>query len=185
MGKLVVFQGPSGAGKSTLGKLCGLPLFTTYTSRTPRPGEVNGEDYYFVSKDQLCEMHTRGELCEFIRYGDNYYGTTNFQLGTLINGDQDYYTILTAEGAEQYRDLLPSNIFVIGIFCSQLNAYTRLCTRYGSEYLKIVERIQGYDKEVLDLAACDTVISTDLPIEMSLQGVKAIIKLLGKESVYK
>ena len=79
-GKLFVISGASGVGKSTVLKQVmdarnDLTFSVSATTRAPRPGEVEGESYYFVSKEQFEAMIARGEFLEYDAHMDNYYGT--------------------------------------------------------------------------------------------------------------
>ncbi len=85
MGKLFVISGASGVGKSTvLAKvMAGRPdlrFSVSATTRSPRAGEVDGEHYYFVSKDKFLDMIEKHEFLEYDAHMDNYYGTPKGQL---------------------------------------------------------------------------------------------------------
>lgn len=84
-GKLFVISGASGVGKSTvLGKVMAkrdnLRFSVSATTRTPRPGEVEGQSYYFVSKERFLEMIDKNAFIEYDAHMDNYYGTPKDQL---------------------------------------------------------------------------------------------------------
>ena len=84
-GKLFVVSGASGVGKSTvlasvMQKRKDLTFSVSATTREPRPGEVDGVSYYFVSKDKFLEMIVKGEFLEYDDHMDNYYGTPKAQL---------------------------------------------------------------------------------------------------------
>ncbi|MDR0314602.1 MAG: guanylate kinase, partial [Oscillospiraceae bacterium] len=79
-GTLVIFSGPSGSGKDTV--LAELQKFDdnivvsmSLTTRKPRSGEVNGEHYVFVSVKEFEENIDNGQMIEYVKYGQNYYGT--------------------------------------------------------------------------------------------------------------
>ena len=85
MGKLFVFSGCSGVGKSTVLKQVmetrtDLSFSVSATTRSPRPGEVDGQSYYFITKAQFEEMIARNEFLEYDAHMDNYYGTPEGQL---------------------------------------------------------------------------------------------------------
>ena len=84
-GKLFVLSGCSGVGKSTvLGQVMAqrsdLRFSVSATTRQPRPGEVDGESYYFITKEAFEDMIQKGEFLEYDAHMDNYYGTPRFQL---------------------------------------------------------------------------------------------------------
>ena len=84
-GKLIVMSGCSGVGKSTvLGQVMSrrddLRFSVSATTRAPRPGEIDGESYYFVTKETFLDMIEKGEFLEYDAHMDNYYGTPKGQL---------------------------------------------------------------------------------------------------------
>ena len=88
-GKLFVISGASGVGKSTvLAKVMenreDLKFSVSATTRAPRPGEVDGESYYFVTKEKFQEMIGRNEFVEYDAHMDNYYGTPEAQLNEKL-----------------------------------------------------------------------------------------------------
>ena len=78
-GHLYVVSGPSGAGKSTIcrmvRKMLGINLATSATTRAPREGEMNGRDYYFLTKEEFLAKEKNGEFLEYATVHGNYYGT--------------------------------------------------------------------------------------------------------------
>ena len=79
-GMLIVLSGPSGVGKGTVRKAIfdqpgnDFQYSISMTTRKPRPGEVNGKDYFFVSKEEFEQKIQAGEMLEYAKYVDNYYG---------------------------------------------------------------------------------------------------------------
>lgn len=85
MGKLIVISGASGVGKGTVVKemmAARKDLFfsVSATTRPPRPGEQDGVDYYFVTREQFRDMITKGELLEYDEHAKNFYGTPRAQV---------------------------------------------------------------------------------------------------------
>ena len=115
-GKLFVISGASGVGKSTvLGKVMGtrkdLRFSVSATTRQPRPGEVDGESYYFVSKETFLDMIDQQAFLEFDAHMDNYYGTPKAQLEEkLLSGS----VILDIEpnGAFHVREVKPDAVLI-------------------------------------------------------------------------
>ena len=85
MGKLIVISGASGVGKGTVVKAMmaqreDLYFSVSATTRPPRPGEVDGKDYYFVTREEFEKMIARGEMLEYDEHAQNYYGTPKTQV---------------------------------------------------------------------------------------------------------
>lgn len=111
-GALVVVAAPSGAGKTSLVKAVverepRIRFSTSYTTRPPRPAEVDGRDYFFVSPDTFRQMVADGAFLEHARVFDNWYGTSREQVESLLA--DGYFVILEIDwqGARQIRDALP------------------------------------------------------------------------------
>ncbi|WP_030006394.1 guanylate kinase [Picosynechococcus sp. NKBG042902] len=109
-GKLIVLTGPSGVGKGTLVRSLlprhqNLFLSISATTRQPRPGEVDGQDYFFKTREQFEAMIAAGELLEWAEYAGNYYGTPLPPVKTQIQ--QGNFVILEIEviGANQVKEI--------------------------------------------------------------------------------
>lgn len=115
-GKLFVISGASGVGKSTVLKLVmekrqDLTFSVSATTRAPRPGEIDGESYYFVTKEEFEGMIARGEFLEYDAHMDNYYGTPVAQaLEKMEKGS----VILDIEpnGAFNVRKVMPDAVLI-------------------------------------------------------------------------
>lgn len=117
-GMLIVLSGPSGVGKGTVRKA----LFETgaadfsysisMTTRKPREGEVNGVDYYFVSKEEFEENIRNGEMLEYAKYVDNYYGTPLKYVNETLDQGKDVFLEIEVNGAMQVRANCPDAVFV-------------------------------------------------------------------------
>ncbi len=115
-GKLIVVSGCSGVGKSTvLGEVMShrkdLRFSVSATTRAPRPGEVDGESYYFVTKETFLDMIQKGEFLEYDAHMDNYYGTPKGQLDEKL---QSGSVILDIEpnGAFAVRKAWPEAVLI-------------------------------------------------------------------------
>ena len=120
LGKLIVITGPSGVGKGTVVKLLlerhpQVKVSTSATTRQPRPGETDGVDYYFLSKQDFETAILNHELLEWAEYAGNYYGTPKAQVIEQIN--QGNYIILEIElaGARAIANIFPQarRIFIL------------------------------------------------------------------------
>lgn len=116
-GKLIVLTGPSGVGKGTLLRSLRqrhpeLYLSVSATTREPRPGEVDGRDYHFISRDRFQEKVAAGEFLEWAEFAGNCYGTPRDSVeAQLARGE---WTILEieVEGARQVRQSFPEALLV-------------------------------------------------------------------------
>ena len=116
-GRLIVVSGPSGAGKSTVvfkaingrDKMC---FSTSVTSRKPRPGEVDGREYFFIDAEKFEQMVRNDELLEHAVYVGNYYGTPRkFVEDKLADGDSVFLDI-EVQGARQVKEKMPDAIMI-------------------------------------------------------------------------
>ncbi|MEM1059025.1 MAG: guanylate kinase [Verrucomicrobiota bacterium] len=106
-GILFVVSAPSGTGKSTLCKSLRLTQDVVYsvscTTRSPRPGEVDGVDYHFISQETFKEKIDQGEMLEFARVVENYYGTLKANVKEALLAGQDVLMDIDVQGAESIR----------------------------------------------------------------------------------
>ena len=119
-GKLIVISGPSGAGKSTVvfkaieGRedVC---FSTSVTTRKPRPGEVDGREYFFVDLDRFKEMVENDELLEHAEYVANSYGTPRAYVEEKLEAGVNVLLDIEVQGARQIHEKMPDavKIFII------------------------------------------------------------------------
>ena len=119
-GKLFVISGPSGAGKSTVvfkamearGDVC---FSTSVTTRKPRPGEVDGKEYFFVDLDRFKEMVENDELLEHAEYVANSYGTPRAYVEEKLGEGMNVILDIEVQGARQVNQKMPEavKIFII------------------------------------------------------------------------
>jgi guanylate kinase len=117
-GNLFIIAAPSGAGKSSLvAALLAedrmVRLSVSYTTRTPRPGEVNGKDYHFVNRDAFLHMAANGEFLESAEVYGNLYGTSQRWIDDTLAGGHDVLLEIDWQGAQQVRKVFTG---VISIF---------------------------------------------------------------------
>ena len=119
-GKLIVISGPSGAGKSTVvfkaieGRedVC---FSTSVTTRKPRPGEVDGKEYFFVDPDRFKEMVENDELLEYAEYVANSYGTPRAYVEEKLDAGLNVLLDIEVQGARQVHEKMPDavKVFII------------------------------------------------------------------------
>ncbi|HGJ5881773.1 guanylate kinase [Arsenophonus sp.] len=121
-GTLYIVSAPSGAGKSSLiqALLKTQPLYDTqvsisHTTRAIRPGEKNGEHYYFITESKFQQMIEHNDFLEYACVFGNYYGTSRAVIEEIINSGVDVFLDIDWQGAQQIRQKMPSarTIFIL------------------------------------------------------------------------
>ena len=114
-GIVILFVGPSGAGKDTLSeKLMGkdprVKFMVTATTRDPRPNEVDGVNYYFLTKEDFEKKLDQDDFLEWNRYHGNYYGALKEEVHKKLQAGLDPHTDITWSGARAMRDYLKERV---------------------------------------------------------------------------
>lgn len=110
-GNLFVVSGPSGAGKSTVCKLVrkmlGINLATSATTRKPREGEVDGREYYFLTKEAFEQKINDREFLEYANVHGNYYGTLKSEVEARLTRGENVILEIDVQGGLQVKDIYP------------------------------------------------------------------------------
>lgn len=156
-GKLTVLAGPSGVGKGTLLSCLlkrhpELQVSISVTTRQPRPGEIDGQHYYFVSRDRFNTMAEEGALLEWAEFAGNLYGTPKAPIEAAIARGQQVILEIELVGARQVRKSFPAakQIFVMPPNAETLEA--RIRSRGQDSEAAIARRL---DQAKVELAAAD------------------------------
>ena len=126
-GRLIVLTGPSGVGKGTLLRSLvhrhpDLYVSVSVTTRAPRPGEVDGQNYYFVTRPQFERMVAQGELLEWAEFAGNCYGTPRRAVEEKIQDGKWVILEIELDGARQIRKTFPGalRMFILPPSLSEL-----------------------------------------------------------------
>lgn len=117
-GMLIVLSGPSGVGKGTVRKAIfaqddnKFHYSISMTTRLMRQGEVDGKDYYFVSKTEFEKEIKDGGMLEYAQYVDNYYGTPLKYVNEMLDQGKDVFLEIEVNGAMQVREKCPDGLFI-------------------------------------------------------------------------
>ena len=116
-GNLIVISGPSGAGKGTIVKAlldqyASIHYSVSATTRPPREGEVNGVNYWFVSREEFLHMREHDELLEWAEVYGYFYGTPRRRVMEAINRGHDIILEIDPQGAMKVKSGFPSAVFV-------------------------------------------------------------------------
>lgn len=179
-GMLVVISAPSGTGKTTVADRLvtvgdDLVRSRSFTSRTPRTGEVDGVDYNFVSRAEFEAMAARGEFLEWADVFGNLYGTGRRQTEALIAAGQDVLLVIDVQGARQVRSAIRElvTIFVLPPSLGALEA--RLRGRSQDGRAAIEKRLRTAREEVGAVAEYDYVVVND-DLERCVGDIAAIVR---------
>ena len=143
-GMLVVLSGPSGTGKGTLlkriqEKNANIRLSVSVTTRKPRNGEVEGQNYFFRSADEFRSMIEKDELIEWDVYCENYYGTPVAYVKDTLKAGYDVVLEITVEGALHIKDKFPDSIMIFVLPPSFEELRKRIVER-GTETTQTIEK---------------------------------------------
>ncbi|MGO5028632.1 guanylate kinase [Candidatus Agathobaculum pullicola] len=165
-GTLYVFTGPSGAGKGTL--LSRLQeqddrLFYSIsaTTRTPRPGETDGVQYYFLSKAEFEEKIAQNAFLEHARYVDNYYGTLEAPVNEKLEQGFDVVLEIEVQGAMQVHEKRPDAVMVFIAPPSFEELAARLRGRGTEDEEKVLKRLETAKEELKHQNEFDYVVVND------------------------
>jgi guanylate kinase len=153
-GTLYVVSAPSGAGKTSLVRALlesageDLVLSVSHTTRAPRPGEVDGRDYHFVSMETFRRMIDEGAFLEHARVFDNFYGTAREGIEAQLAQGRDVILEIDWQGARQVHRALPESVGIFILPPSREALRERLRARGQDDEAVIARRMQDAVKEM-------------------------------------
>lgn len=152
-GRLIVITGPSGVGKGTLVRELlqrhrELHLSVSVTTRSPRPGEVEGKHYYFVDRNRFEQMLEKGELLEWAEFAGNYYGTPFYPVKQRIEAGESVLLEIELMGARQIRERFPQAQQIFIQPPSMVELERRLRSRGQDSDEAIARRLERASEEI-------------------------------------
>jgi guanylate kinase len=178
-GNLFIISAPSGAGKTSLVHALldinpHIDLSVSYTTRGPRPGELNGKDYHFVCRDEFLDMAKRGEFLESAEVYGNLYGTSQTWISQQTAKGRDILLEIDWQGAAQVRRLFPDSISIFILPPSFEALEQRLKGRGKDKEDVIARRIAAAREDVAHIAEFDYVIIND-NLDEALRELNAVV----------
>ncbi len=183
-GILLILSAPSGAGKTTLAheliaRTANLGWSISHTTRPRRVGEVDGEDYHFVSEATFLSLRAQGAFAEWAQVHAAYYGTTRTTIESTLSMGRDLLLDIDVQGAEQLKLCYPEAVLVFILPPSWQTLEDRLRARGTDEEAVITQRIRRAQEETRELARYDYCVIND-QLE---SGVAALHAILSAERI--
>lgn len=179
-GNLIVLSGPSGAGKGTvrqaLDRYRGDIWYSiSATTRTPRPGEEHGKDYYFVSREEFEAMLEAGKMLEWAKVYDYYYGTPREPVEQAMEHGSDVILEIDVQGALQVKESQPQAILIFLLPPSARELENRLRARSSEPPEEIELRLKWAKREVKYINKYDYLVINDT-VETAAKKINAIME---------
>ena len=178
-GKLFVISGPSGSGKTTLvtrvlSNVGNLRFSISYTTRSVRAGEVRGEHYEFVSREEFRDMIERGFFAEWAEVHGNFYGTPRAEIEEWIESGVDVILDIDVQGARRLRGVFDEAVFIFVVPPSLEVLEQRLRDRKSEEEGDISIRL-GIVKEEVACSKCYDYIIINDEADIAAGRIEAVI----------
>ena len=164
-GKIVVVSGPSGVGKGTICKkimeLINARFSVSTTTRSPREGEIEGKDYFFVTKDEFKRKIDDGEFLEYNIYNDNYYGTSKQAIYDMIDNGINALLEIDVNGAYNIKKKFPEALLIY-IAPPSIDVLKQRLIDRGTEEISVIEnRLKIAEEELKRVDFYDYVVIND------------------------
>ena len=180
-GLVIVFSGPSGVGKGTVRQ----EIFSTpdhkfeysvsMTTRAQRPGEVDGKDYFFRSREEFEELIRNGQMLEYAEYVGNYYGTPLTYVNETLDKGIDVFLEIEVQGALQVKKKVPDAVFIF-LTPPDLNELQERLVGRGTDSEEVIaQRIERAREEIALMSEYDYAIVND-EVPLAAERVKRVIE---------
>lgn len=167
-GTLYIISAPSGAGKSSLlrallesGRVKGVEISVSHTTRAARPGEVDGVDYHFIDMPAFEAMVAADDFLEHARVFDNYYGTSRSAVETRLVSGVDVILEIDWQGARRVRELLPAAVSIFILPPTRAALEARLTGRGQDDAAVIARRMRDAVSEMSHYGEYDYLVIND------------------------
>ena len=153
-GMMIILSSPSGAGKTTLTKKLAennsqFVISVSYTTRKPRPNEIDGKDYHFVNSKEFNDLIKKNNFYEYAKIFDNYYGTHKKSVNELLSKKKDVLFDIDWQGTKQLKKIKDFNVISIFILPPNIKILKdRLLNRHEGQYKVIEKRMNKFQEEI-------------------------------------
>ncbi len=181
-GNLIVISAPSGTGKTTivkriLSEMDNIQFSISYTTRKPRPGEMDGKDYFFVDEKTFKNMIEEDEFLEWANVYGNLYGTSKTYVEKILKGGNDVLLDIDVQGGKSIKEKKSDSILIFLIPPSLKELEKRLKNRKSDPEEVIKKRLKIAKSEILEYKNYDFIVMNDI-LESAVKNVKNIIEAM-------
>lgn len=178
-GLLIVISGPSGAGKGTICKSFlernkDVALSVSATTRSPRQGEVEGINYYFMSKEQFKEKIEADDFLEYAEVYDNYYGTPKSNVEEILESGRDVILEIDIQGALKVKENTKDGVFIFILPPSMQELKQRIINRGSETPESLMKRFKSAYKEINFISKYNYAVVND-KVDIAVEKLEAII----------
>ncbi|WP_353277299.1 guanylate kinase [Wolbachia endosymbiont (group B) of Villa cingulata] len=179
-GILLILSSPSGAGKTTISEKLleqstNLVMSISMTTRKPRPGEVNGKDYFFVTEEKFHELCKAGQMLEYAKVFENFYGIPKDFIEQNLSSGISVLLNIDWQGAFHLFEILREKVVSVFILPPSMEELRlRLQRRNSDDEIEIERRLAEAQKEISKSNKYDYVIIND-DLDKSVEEIKSIL----------
>ena len=179
-GMMFVLSSPSGVGKTTLTKKLAennsqFAISISHTTRKPRPNEIDGKDYYFITREEFDILIKKNDFYEFANIFDNNYGTHKETVIKLLSQGKDVLFDIDWQGTLQLKKITNLNIVCIFILPPNINILRdRLLNRHKGQEKLIEKRMNKFNEELSHWNQYNYVVTND-DLNICYEKIKSII----------
>lgn len=161
-GLMLIISGPAGSGKGTVNAhLIGSGDFVysvSATTRMPRPGEVDGVNYHFITKEDFISRIENGDMLEYTEYCGNFYGTPKKEAIAVLEGGKNLILEIEVDGAHQIKEKYPDAVLIMLLPPSFKTQEQRLRGRGTESEDKVLARLERTREELADVSSYDYIV---------------------------
>ena len=178
-GSMLMVVAPSGAGKSSLvnallQKDPDIGLSVSFTTRAPRPGEVNGREYNFLTESEFVKRKEAGDFLEWANVHGNYYGTSKSWIESQMQNGKDVILEIDWQGARQVQKIIPEAIWIFILPPSIQTLEDRLRKRAQDDEPTIQKRVAAAKDELAHVAEANYLVVND-DFEQALSELNQVV----------
>ena len=181
-GLILILSSPSGAGKTTLAKKIedsdsNFKISVSYTTRTPRPNEINGVDYNFVSINKFQELSNQNKFLEQAKVFGNYYGTLKGPIEKNLVQGKDYLFDIDWQGTEQVKQIMPQDIVPIFILPPSINDLENRLKKREEKNKELIDQRMKMAKDEINHWKDYKYIVVNKDVENCFEQITKIVKI--------